>query len=153
MNQLYVAVDPGPHTGFAWAETSNGVVHRVNADQAKSESFEDWLNNTLEAWGPLTILIVERFTISMRTIKSSTAGSLEALGVIGVCRYLARIHGVEPMSLQAPSDVMNLFTDSRLKTLGYHTKGKGHANDAMRHLCYRLAKDKLIRLGDHGCSE
>ena len=136
MQPRMIAIDPGKTTGVAvWS----GDVH---ADQD-----EDWLRccHRLEAWlaawsGP-TVVVIERFIINVNTVGNSQAPwSLE---LIGVARYLAHKYGADYV-LQTPADAKNFMKDERLKKLGWHRKGKVHANDALRHLGLYVFSHKLM---------
>lgn len=86
-------------------------------------------------------VVVERFVITVATAKKTQATySLELIGVIKQClRDVSR--PVTDINFQSPSDAMNLFPNTALKTVGYwHVGGAGHALDAIRHGLLRFVK-------------
>lgn len=88
---------------------------------------------------------VERFTITSATAKKGAQP--EPLYVIGALMYLAEKYNAT-LDMSLPSQVMKLFPDPVLKTLGLFTKGKGHANDAARHAAFYLLNHDLITYDD-----
>jgi len=94
-----------------------------------------------------TRLIVEDFIITAETLKKSRqTWSLEAIGAL---RYLVELFGDYPipvddgrgliiprisMTLQSPSSAKAFATNDKLRNVGWYVPGKGHANDAARHL-------------------
>lgn len=140
---ICLAVDPGGTTGYAWAEMHEAGELRVFAWQDPPMDFLSWAHNHIES-NPFCEVVVERYTITQKTIKLSRQS--DALEVTGALRYLAYLYGDRKIIQQGPSDVMRLFTDDRLKALGWYVPDKEHANDALRHLGYRLAQRKLVPL-------
>jgi hypothetical protein len=140
---MIVAIDPGGTTGFSGA-TDDGLL--VFADQLPPFEFQEWLYAYATALGPLLHLVVERFTITQRTIKLSRAGSYDAIEVIGHARWVSHHFCDRDITMQQPADVMNLFPDARLKALGWHQKGRPHANDSLRHLAWYLAQAKVLKI-------
>lgn len=140
---LCLAVDPGGTTGYAWAWMALNENLQVSADQDLPLPFLDtvntWIGGNREAE-----IVVERYTITQRTIKLTRQA--DALEVTGALRYLAHAYGGRKIILQNPADAMRLFTNDRLKKLGWYVPGKEHANDALRHLGYRLAQRGLVEL-------
>lgn len=135
-----LAVDPGGTTGFAtwedglwraWAEPweeSCATIHRELATD-------------------VTRCVCESFHISTQTARKSTAGSLQAIELIGIARYMARVYDVE-FRLQSPSEAKMFATDAKLRALGMWTKGVDHPRDATRHLVLYLCNARLIDLGE-----
>lgn len=86
-------------------------------------------------------IVCERFTINAQTVRNSQAPySLEQIGILKQC--LMDI-GISPETIifQSPADAKAMFTNEKLKKLGYwHKGGEGHALDAIRHAVLRLAK-------------
>lgn len=139
-----LAADPGLTTGYASWFT--GMVDDPIAGQVKGPmEFLDLAKDWLEKFQPSTpaLIIAERFVITPETAKKSPAPwSLE---VSGGLRFLCHRFGAE-YALQTPAEAKRLIPDGRLKNLGWHQPGKVHANDALRHLAYGLAKRRLIKL-------
>ena len=135
---IYVAVDPGLVSGIAYFNT-----HTEHFSTAESGAM-DWVCDEVRMWAGRqpalakdTTLIVERFLISERTIKTKV--------------YYDSIHFEGWIRLEYPdtyaqtaAQAKGFATDSKLKHLGWYTKTKdGHANDAARHLLYRAVKDRV----------
>lgn len=99
---------------------------------------------------PLEV-VCERFTINAQTVRNTQAPySLEQIGILKQC--LMDI-GVAPDDIyfQSPADAKAMFTNEKLKKLGYwHKGGEGHALDAIRHGLLRLVKSgwKPVKLLD-----
>lgn len=94
-------------------------------------------------------IVCERFTINAQTVKNSQAPySLEQIGILKQCMMDI---GIDPESIifQSPADAKAMFTNEKLKKLGYwHRGGEGHALDSIRHALLRLVKSgwKPIKL-------
>lgn len=149
--ELIIAVDPGGTTGYSYITVQDGVFDAPapKSGQLPPQEFCQWLDRTVSSFihgGWKVTIVVERFTISARTLKVSRAGSYDALEVIGVCRYVSLRDCGRDLEMSAPSEVMNLFPDKKLKELGWYVPGQGHANDSLRHLARACAKRKLIRV-------
>lgn len=131
-----LAVDPGGTTGWAswiegsvsWGQAPGGVLGgkrlRLMAQCAD-------------------VLIIERYTIGERTVKFSRQS--DALEITGALKWIADDEGLE-LVLQQPRDAKRLFTDDRLRQMGWWARGEEHARDALRHLGFYLAKKRLIKL-------
>lgn len=94
---------------------------------------------------------IETFTITQATTKKGAEHS--AMHVIGTLQYFLHKYetwceGNVSVSYSKPSDVMKLFPDDVLKSLGLHTPGRGHANDAARHAAHYMLDDGLIGYSD-----
>lgn len=137
MSIIY-AFDPGKLTGVAtWA--GNGTFHAYQLTVEELYSFVD------SACELIDFAQIEKFTISTRTTKVSR--ETEPLDVIGYLRYAAWRCGF-PIGWSKPADVMSTFTDASLKKAGMFTPGKGHANDAARHLAWYLVKNGVRPASD-----
>lgn len=94
-------------------------------------------------------VVCERFTINAQTVKNSQAPySLEQIGILKQCMMDI---GMDPEGIifQSPADAKAMFTNEKLKKLGYwHRGGEGHALDSIRHALLRLVKSgwKPIKL-------
>lgn len=146
---MILAVDPGGTCGFAYTycdEIDDSTTCLPFAEQLPPQEFLVWAHSSV---GDLTVvpdleLVVEKFTITQRTLTNSPQH--DAIEVIGALRYLMRAYREAELVMQQPAEVMRLFSDTRLKELGWYRPGKVHANDALRHLGYRLAKRGLLEL-------
>lgn len=129
---LIASFDPGVLTGTcAWDTEKKEVVF---ADQLTESELWDWVD---ERCGELDHSQIEQFVITAGTGKKSRQP--EPLFVIGFLRYKAKDCGFS-VDYSKPADVMRQFPDAALRQAGFYVTGKGHANDAMRHLCYRLVR-------------
>lgn len=133
-----VAVDPGKTTGFAFYDDEPD---RVAPQQEPLNKALDIIWSEL---GNLDRIVVERFTVTERTIKLARDNT--ALYGVGTLSWFAW-HADVQFVLQQPADAKRLITDVRLRRLGwYRSTVGGHANDAARHLAYNLARSGLLDL-------
>jgi hypothetical protein len=127
MRPWILALDPGKTTG--WATYNEG-----NFESGQTNFMETCqLIRDMATWEKTDLHIVsESFLITMQTVKNTQAPwSLE---LIGVARYFAQELTGQDLTLQMPSAAKRFSSDERLKAFGWHKPGKGHANDAARHL-------------------
>jgi len=142
---MLLTVDPGGTTGFAWVNDAEDELVPI-AEQLPPQQFLVWADMLADLWGEDLTIVVERFTITNRTLKVTRAGSYDAIEVIGTLRYFSKRSCHRDIELQQPADVMRLFTDDWLRARGWFARGMPHANDALRHCAYRLAKAGRIRV-------
>jgi hypothetical protein len=129
---VITTVDPGKMTGisgvyadgsFFWLETT----------------FDDTCRHLIELankWREEMVLVCESFIIGPQTVKNTQAPwSLE---LIGVCRMVSRLYCGRELKLQSPAEAKRFSSDLRLQHLEWYKPGKGHANDAARHLLLAL---------------
>lgn len=138
---MILAVDPGGTTG--WATYRHEL---ENAGQLAPQEFCVMAHVLASEWGEELTIVVERFTISQRTLRATKAGSYDAIEQIGVCRYVSKAYCGRDIVMQQPADVMSLVTDDRLRALDWYHPGMPHANDALRHLTYFLARNRGLRI-------
>jgi ABC-type transport system involved in Fe-S cluster assembly fused permease/ATPase subunit len=140
---IIIAVDPGKMTGVATWDSKTGVFH---AEEYSVESFFEWVHtyvhqSVMEHGAENVQIVCESFIITPSTGKNSQAPwSLE---LIGVCRFLTYRYGMRPMKLQSPAVAKTFATDQKLRAVEWHTKARGHANDAARHLMTYCATNGL----------
>ena len=134
-------------TGYAYITLINGkYVDAPVAGQVECYPFCVFLEGLCLTWTDRLTIVSERFTISERTIRASRDGVHDALDTIGVLRYMSRRHTGKEVKFQQPDAVMALLTDEKLKAKGWYKPGQDHANDALRHMGWALARRKLIKL-------
>jgi hypothetical protein len=128
--------DPGKQTGW--------TLYHV-PDNKFTSGEEPWLDLSsradkwLEQLGPNVGVGVENFIITAVTARDTQAPwSLENIGSL---EYLATKHQCRDFVKIAMSSSKNLFTNDKLKMLGWYRPGKGHANDAARILGLYLANN------------
>lgn len=119
--------DPGKSTGLAlW----NGQREQIGEYGFRQAAFNiAW---ACEHFGPRLRVGWERFTIKPDTHKKS-ADAHHAIEMIGVCRYLAGLHGAQVLTAAAPGD-RNVATPAKLRKLGWWVPGKDDAQSAAQHL-------------------
>lgn len=137
-----MAVDPGGTTGWClWDD-------EAPAPLAAEDQPYDFLRKAhlllQRDDADRSTVVCERFVITAATAKKSQQP--DALHQIGALGYLARYEAGLDVHFQNPADVMRLATDERLRKLGWYVPGKGHANDALRHLAVWCAKSGRIEL-------
>jgi hypothetical protein len=145
MSKLVLSVDPGKASGIAlFAFIEGGEPELLWSGEYQQEEYarpiREALGDAIMRSIPIEI-VCERFTINSQTVKNSQAPySLEQIGILKQC--LMDI-GVAPDNIyfQSPADAKAMFTNEKLKKLGYwHRGGEGHALDAIRHGLLRLVK-------------
>jgi hypothetical protein len=126
-------LDPGKTTGFStydrWTKEFTGQELDFNATCMK----------LLEAPSMMDGLVLgaESFIITVNTAKNSQAPwSLE---LIGCARMISNLYLQRKLEIQSPAVAKRFSSDTRLRHMGFFLKGKGHANDASRHLLVYLA--------------
>ena len=134
MIRYVLAIDPGKTTGMALF-----TVERDKEPElmwSGEEDFVGYVDKTRMIFMkyPNLELVCEKFTINLQTAKNSQAPfSLECIGALKLI-ILDRGHDPESLKFQLPANAMNMFTNPKLKLLGYwHRGGEGHALDAIRH--------------------
>jgi hypothetical protein len=141
---LIAAFDPGGTTGIAVVDTDNMasiVTHEFQWDDVCS--FLDGL----QAYDMPDVFVYETFTITEGTAKLSPTTA--PMDVIGALKYVANRQSIEIVG-QRPYDAKHFATDTRLKAYGWYTKGKGHVNDASRHLFLWCAKHNYVQFDSEG---
>lgn|GEM_PF-5228868 len=149
MRRYTLALDPGKMTGWA---TYDNETREFRSGQTDFNETCRLLLDPSEAVGCATThgnidLVSESFLITINTAKNTQA--TWSLELIGVARMFSEIYGQQKLVLQQPSAAKRLMSDDMLKVLDWHRPGKGHANDAARHLgMFMLARkwmdDRII---------
>lgn len=127
-----IALDPGITTGYAIGDISeDGEMLVLTGENRWSQ---------LELWGFFEdnepdIIICESFEFRR---KARAGLELYSRELIGVASLYAQMHMPPPceITMQGPlkSSDTTFFNDNRLKIDRIFKEGKGHANDAARHL-------------------
>jgi hypothetical protein len=145
MSKLVLSVDPGKASGialFAYIDGSepeimwSGEYQQDKYARPIREALADAMMRSI----PIEI-VCERFTINAQTVKNSQAPySLEQIGILKQCMMDLGM-AADDIYFQSPADAKAMFTNEKLKKLGYwHKGGEGHALDAIRHGLLRLVK-------------
>lgn len=128
-----MAFDPGRTTGVAFLH-DNGGINTYELRQViigdKDLTHEFIFNDTAIA-RPHEI-VYERFQYQRRPNVD-----LYPVEVIGVLKMYTQKLDI-PIKEQTPAQAKNLWTDSKLKTLGLWEPSQPHAMDALRHLLYYM---------------
>lgn len=143
---IVLSVDPGTMTGYAVLDTTEEV---PTADQAEFKVFQ---HRVAEQFGDRidVQLVIERFVLNAGSIRKSREGMHDAIQTIGVLEFLARENGWPTPVYQLPADVMRMVDNAALRNLGWYARGKGHANDALRHLAvWSLKQGRISRKDIH----
>lgn len=141
MTKAVLAVDPGGTTGWA-SGYYKGVYPEFHSGEVR-----DWMewcarvHSILMAGDFDWTVVVERYTVTSETAKKTR--QYDALEIIGVLRYLCHLTET-PFVMQTPAEAKAFATDRKLHHMGWFTRGRGHANDAARHLLVYTAKAGLI---------
>lgn len=125
-----IAVDPGGTTG--WAEWKHG--------EFRSGEEADWLHWIDNRDFDQDIFVIETYTITASTAKKSQ--QTDALRLTGCLEWMA--YPYRKVIYQKPSEAKAFSTDKKLKRIGWYTPGKGHANDAARHLLLTCVRRGLV---------
>lgn len=132
---IVIGVDPGKMTGWAACQ-ADGTDFK--SKEAPVNDFVDHMTVYLGLASPCHVA-AERFVISGGTVTKGRTDENWTIEQIGVLRHLCRRHG-HTFELQGAGDAKEFAPDSRLKQVGWHTPGRGHANDGARHLLLCLAR-------------
>ena len=133
-----LSVDPGKATGMAFftMEPGQEPVMLWSGEYQQDEYAIPIRRTLLEAQvlGYTVDVVCERFTINAQTVRNSQAPfSLEQIGILKQC-LLDVGRPADDIHFQSPANAKAMFTNEKLKKLGYwHKGGEGHALDAIRH--------------------
>lgn len=120
-------LDPGKTTGYAALYASE----RFASNELSPRATAAFVDVAARAFGPRLWLGWERYVV---TQGGGRAGRPEhALEVIGILRATCERHGATVLQ-PVMSSARVVATPEMLRQLGWHRPGKGHANDAARHL-------------------
>lgn len=129
---VLVTVDPGKMTGLSGIYTDETFF-------SLEAAFDETCRHLFEMggkYGSRMVLVAESYIIGPHTIKHTQAPwSLE---LIGVCRAVSRLWCGRDLKLNAPAAAKRFSSDARLRHIGWYKPGKGHANDAARHLMLEM---------------
>ena len=150
MSKRYVlSIDPGKATGMALFSLEEGAEPVLEwSKELQQDEYAGPIREVLASIQDVAIAC-ERFTINAQTVRNTQAPySLEQIGILKQCLMDAG-RPADDIYFQAPADAKAMFTNEKLKKLGYwHRGGEGHALDAIRHALLKLVKMgwKPIRL-------
>jgi hypothetical protein len=143
--RMILSVDPGKASGiclFEWNEGEEPTLAWSGEYQQKDYAQAVRLGLATGNYAQRKVEIVcERFTINAQTVRNSQAPfSLEQIGILKQCLIDAH-YDLELINFQSPADAKAMFTNEKIKKLGYwHVGGEGHALDAIRHALLYMVK-------------
>jgi hypothetical protein len=128
LSRYVLALDPGKASGWAFLDVE---LHQFESGEFGFQPMYDMVEQMATLYGDQLSIVAEKFVITAATARNTSAPwSLEG---IGAARYIAGKYGCA-YETQAQASAKRFSSDDRLKVLGWHARGKGHANDASRHL-------------------
>lgn len=140
-----IVLDPGKTTGLVdWDDTIGDGNPTFDAHEFNFKDTCGFLMGLAQGvkWLPHTLLVCESFIITPQTAKNTQAPwSLE---LIGVARMVSELYLQRPLILQQPASAKRFSSDVRLQRMGWYLRGRGHANDASRHLLLLMATRGLL---------
>jgi hypothetical protein len=144
MIKYVLAVDPGKVTGISFFKRVDGFdPELIWSKEVQQVDFAKEIREVLRDPEVLPFLdvVCERFIINAQTVRNSQAPfSLEQIGILKQCMFDVGLSS-DSVFFQAPADAMAMFTNEKLKKLGYwHRGGAGHALDSIRHAVLRFVK-------------
>jgi hypothetical protein len=137
-----LAVDPGKATGMALFSLKSGSEPVLEwSGEFQQHEYAAPIRASLSAVQGDLEVVCERFTINAQTVKNSQAPySLEQIGILKQC-LMDVGRAADDIYFQSPADAKAMFSNEKLKKLGYwHKGGEGHALDAIRHGLLRCIK-------------
>jgi hypothetical protein len=145
MSKYLLSVDPGKASGVCLFELSTeGEPVLISSGEYQQAEYAKPIREALSlslARGIELEVVCERFIINAQTVRNSQAPySLEQIGILKQC-LIDSAYDPEKIVFQSPADAKAMFSNEKLKILGYwHRGGEGHALDSIRHALLRFAK-------------
>lgn len=136
-----IAVDPGAMTGIAVWHPNESLPSAAELDIPGVYEFVE--HEVLNVKVP-THIVCEAYLITQATIRNTR--QYWSLELIGLFRWAAWRSGATFGKLQTAATAKSFATDDRLKALGWWRPGKGHANDALRHLLTYTVMNRMHTL-------
>ncbi len=147
-NAIYIAIDPGGTTGFAWliigedGEPSFGcgqVAGRYEAEEFVREVDTVW------RYAETLVVVIERWDVRKNT--HTLTNQDDPRYIIGWVDGYCHDRSIEYVE-QTPAQAKRFADDDKLKRLDWYVPGQDHSRDAARHLLTYLAKQPGPA-GDH----
>jgi hypothetical protein len=133
-------IDPGGMTGLALYTPFTGMV------QIGEFAFMDAasrIESACRSYRPSLLVGWERFTITGQTHKKSAEGPADAIEMIGVAKYLARLHGCQILR-PAQQHTPDANDRKRLEALGWWRPGEDDAQSAAAHLLNWMLRENAM---------
>lgn len=128
-----IGIDPGETTGIVVITPYEGEIVVADSLHLTGWAAADWLAETLRLNRTDTEVVIERFTISQRTLQGTRHGPIETLHMIGALRYVCHRYDVTPF-FQTPAQAKSAYSDETLHDLVLWGRVFGpHERDALRH--------------------
>lgn len=133
---IVMGIDPGLTTGWflyrpdGLAALGRPQLTHLAGQTAGRHAFYRDFDTIVGAGAPL-IVVIEKFTINAVTAKNSP--QYDPLYIIGAVDRQCEKLGI-PFHCQTPSEAKSFADDAKLKSVGWHTPGLDHGNDAARHV-------------------
>lgn len=132
-----LSLDPGGTTGVAYSEYSDDGYELLWHKQV-SGSLKGFLDFH---WDQLEDIWIDKIVCESFTLREGVHGAdLSPVYIIGA---LEALYPTTEIIYQEPK-LKPLCDDARLKKMGLHTPGRGHAMDAVRHAVIYLRNKKHI---------
>ena len=122
-------IDPGETIGYCVFKEGNFLL----ADQTDNLNY---LLDLLVVWKP-DVVVYEDYKIYPNKLKVHTFSEVPTIETIGVIKHHCEQQGFKVMKMLA-STAKGFCTPDKLKEWGFHIKGKPHACDSIRLVCYYL---------------
>lgn len=141
-----LALDPGGTTGvaiFDYEQDSQPVMVMNDQIPGSLEGFIEWYLDRKPKY-QWDHIVCEDFTLRLN-VKFPDLSPVYIIGALNGIEW----YSVHTLTMQQPT-MKPLCDDDRLKKMGLHTPGFGHANDAVRHAIIYLRNKKhmpTLRLG------
>lgn len=128
-----LALDPGQTVGWATATDGSFTV----SGQLPEATFSD-LRKLIGSFKP-DLIIMEKYVLYPWKADEQGYSSFFTPRIIGTVETFAWEHVPQiPIGWQGAGQGKGFCTDDKLKSWGFFNRGKKHANDATRHMCYFL---------------
>lgn len=141
---VILGVDPGKMTGLALYEVAS---NRLVAWESTNDDALDWCRQRLESTPSdvqRILVACELFVVTVETAKKATGDEMWSIEAAGVLRHLCRWTGHTYDGTQTASAAKRFASNRDLRSVGWYvTGGKGHHNDAIRHVV--LARARTLR--------
>lgn len=140
MTDVILAVDPGKKSGLA----EFSLDHKSIWIGYEMDRFEllDHVHNVFDWWGKdlvegRILVVAEKYIITPKT--SQLSQQPDALKINGALEWMCHKYE-QKYEEQSQSTAKKIAQDKRLHDLGLYYPGRGHANDATRHMIFALER-------------
>lgn len=132
-----LAIDPGIANGYAIFE--NGIIKDLGSVNGV-EAFDVWLHNVPEKYGPVDVVVCEKFVLFRGKAKQQIGSKFEVSQVIGMVTSWARRHGAT--LVMQPADILAIAPKwSKMPMPKDHSKS--HHVSAYNHAFYYMVTNDM----------